>query len=104
MIISRKDEIKNILGKFLINECIDYILAIETSENHTKALNHWVALCLHNRKTFVYSNENIVINLHSQIKRMNGDLKKIREENEQIKILEEQNQLWADAWMRGICF
>ena len=43
-------------------------------------------------------------NIHSQIKRMNGDLKKIREENEQIKILEEQNQLWADAWMRGICF
>ena len=35
---------------------------------------------------------------------MNGDLKKIREENEQIRILEEQNRLWADAWMRSVRF
>ena len=35
---------------------------------------------------------------------MNGDLEKIKEENEQIKLLEEQNQLWADAWMRGTRF
>ena len=104
MIISRKDEIKNILRNFLIDECIDSILAIETSENHTKALNHWITICLYNRKTFVYSKENIVVNLHSQIKRMNGDLKKIREENEQIRILEEQNRLWADAWMRSVRF
>ena len=104
MILSRSDEIVNILRFFLPNDCIRYILKIESSENYKDSLEYWIYNYLNNKRVYVYSKNDIVINLHSQIIRMNGDLEKIKEENEQIKLLEEQNQLWADAWMRGTRF
>jgi len=104
MIVSRSDEIVNILRFFLPNECIRYILQIESSENYKDSLEYWIYNHLNNKRVYVYSKNDIVINLHSQIIRMNGDLEKIKEENEQIKLIEEQNKLWADAWMRGTRF
>ena len=35
---------------------------------------------------------------------MNGSLERVREENEELKILQKNNELWADGWMRGIRF
>ena len=104
MILSRSDEIKNILRFFLNDECIRYILKIEKSENYKDSLEYWIYIFLSKRRNFIYSKNDIVINLHSQIIRMNGDLEKIKEENEQIKLIEEHNKLWADAWMRGTRF
>ena len=104
MILSRSDEIKNILRFFLNDECIRYILKIEKSENYKDSLEYWIYNYFNNKRVYVYSKNDIVINLHSQIIRMNGDLEKIKEENEQIKLIEEQNKLWADAWMRGTRF
>ena len=104
MIVSRSDEIVNILRFFLPNDCIRYILQIESSENYKDSLEYWIYNYLNNKRVYIYSKNDIVINLHSQIIRMNGDLEKIKEENEQIKLLEEQNKLWADAWMRGTRF
>lgn len=104
MIVSRSDEIVNILTFFLPNDCIKYILKIESSENYKDSLEYWIYNYFNNKKVYIYSKNDIVINLHSQIIRMNGDLEKIKEENEQIKLLEEQNKLWADAWMRGTRF
>lgn len=103
MILSRCDEIVNILSFFLPNDCIKYILKIESSENYKDSLEYWIRIFL-TKRVYIYSKNDIVINLHSQIIRMNGDLEKIKEENEQIKLLEEQNKLWADAWMRGTRF
>jgi|TARA_Y100000389_G_C17100307_1_gene335597 hypothetical protein len=104
MILSRCDEIVNIFRFFLNDECIRYILKIESSENYKESLEYWIYNYLNNKRVYIYSKNDIVINLHSQIIRMNGDLEKIKEENEQIKLLEEQNKLWADAWMRGTRF
>ena len=104
MILSRSDEIVNILRFFLPNDCIRYILQIESSENYKDSLEYWIYNYFNNKRVYVYSKNDIVINLHSQIIRTNGDLEKIKEENEQIKLLEEQNKLWADAWMRGTRF
>ena len=104
MILSRSNEIHNIFRFFLPNDCIRYILQIESSENYKDSLEYWIFIFLTKRRNFIYSKNDIVINLHSQIIRMNGDLEKIKEENEQIKLLEEQNKLWADAWMRGTRF
>ena len=104
MILSRSDEIKRTLRFFLPNDCIKYILQIESSENYKESLEYWLYIFFSKRKNFIYSKNDIVINLHSQIIRMNGDLEKIKEENEQIKLIEEQNKLWADAWMRGTRF
>lgn len=104
MIVSRSDEIVNILRFFLPNDCIRYILQIESSENYKDSLEYWIYNYFNNKKVYIYSKNDIVINLHSQIIRMNGDLEKIKEENEQIKLIEEQNKLWADAWMRGTRF
>jgi len=104
MIISRSNEIVNILRFFLNDECIRYILQIEKSEDYKDSLEYWIFIFLTKRRNFIYSKNDIVINLHSQIIRMNGDLEKIKEENEQIKLIEENNKLWADAWMRGTRF
>lgn len=104
MILSRSDEIKRTLRFFLPNDCIRYILKIESSENYKESLEYWIYNYLNNKRVYIYSKNDIVINLHSQIIRMNGDLEKIKEENEQIKLIEEQNKLWADAWMRGTRF
>ena len=104
MILSRSDEIVNILRFFLPNDCIRYILQIESSENYKDSLEYWIYNYFNNKRVYIYSKNDIVINLHSQIIRMNGDLEKIKEENEQIKLIEEQNKLWADAWMRGARF
>ena len=104
MIVSRSDEIVNIFRFFLPNDCIRYILQIESSENYKDSLEYWIYNYLNNKRVYIYSKNDIVINLHSQIIRMNGDLEKIKEENEQIKLIEEQNKLWADAWMRGTRF
>ena len=104
MILSRSDEIVNILRFFLNDECIRYILKIESSENYKDSLEYWIYNYFNNKRVYIYSKNDIVINLHSQIIRMNGDLEKIKEENEQIKLIEEQNKLWADAWMRGTRF
>ena len=104
MILSRSDEIVNILRFFLPNDCIRYILQIESSENYKDSLEYWIYNYFNNKRVYIYSKNDIVINLHSQIIRMNGDLEKIKEENEQIKLIEEQNKLWADAWMRGTRF
>jgi hypothetical protein len=104
MIISRSNEIVNILRFFLNDECIRYILQIEKSEDYKDSLEYWIFIFLTKRRNFIYSKNDIVINLHSQIIRMNGDLEKIKEENEQIKLIEENNKFWADAWMRGTRF
>lgn len=104
MIVSRSDEIVNILRFFLPNDCIRYILKIESSEIYKDSLEYWIYNYFNNKRVYVYSKNDIVINLHSQIIRMNGDLDKIKEENEQIKLIEEQNKIWADAWMRGTRF
>jgi hypothetical protein len=103
MILSRSNEIHNIFRFFLPNDCIRYILKIESSENYKDSLEYWIHIFL-TKRVYIYSKNEIVINLHSQIIRMNGDLQKIKEENEQIKILEENNKLWADAWMGGTRF
>jgi hypothetical protein len=109
MVLSRKDEITDIFSFFLNEDCIRSILKIEKDDQSKESMEYWTnitvrgnSVCGGTGKTLVYSNNNVVIDLHSQIKRMNGDLKKIKEENDEIKTLEENNRLWADAYRRGI--
>jgi hypothetical protein len=108
---SRKDEIKEILINLLKNE--DIVLKILNMEkkimiNESKI--YWSTLIKNNiYNVNPYFTEVIVkpgkiINLHKQIIRMNGSLKNVKEENEQLKIIQKNNELWAEGWMRGIRF
>lgn len=109
---SRKDEIKNILME-LLNNNEDIVIKILTTEKNLiidESHIYWERL-LKNNINYVnpYFTEvkvipGRIINLHKQIIRMNGSLKNVKEENEQLKIIKKNNELWAEGWMRGIRF
>jgi len=78
---------------------------MEREEIYKDSVKYWRGSIPPRKKLRIfYSNNDIIIDLHSQIIRMKGDVTKVREENANIKILEEDNKLWADAWMRGTRF
>lgn len=109
---TRKDEIKYILMKLLNNNEDVVIKILNTEKNLIIDESHiyWERL-LKNNINYVnpYFTEvrvipGKIINLHKQIIRMNGSLKNVKEENEQLKIIKKNNELWAEGWMRGIRF
>ena len=110
-ILSRSNEIKEILMSFLNNEdLIIKILETEKKININESYLYWKHIQTNNIYVVnpyfkrIRSVPGNTINLHNQIIRMNGSLEKVREENEGLKILQKNNELWADGWMRGIRF
>ena len=108
---SRKDEIKEILINLLKNEDIVIkILNMEKKIMINESKIYWSTLIKNNIYnvnpyfTEVRAIPGKIINLHKQIIRMNGSLKNVKEENEELKIIQKNNELWAEGWMRGIRF
>jgi hypothetical protein len=104
--LCRSNEIMKDLSIFLSEDCIHYILHLEREALYKESVKYWNRIFLKgkNKLRYFYSNNDIIIDLHSQIIRMNGSLQNVRNENKEIKILEEDNRLWAEAWMRGTRF
>ena len=110
-ILSRSNEIKEILMSLLNNEDLTIkILETEKKISINESYLYWKHIQTNNIYVvnpyfkLTRSLSGNVINLHNQIIRMNGSLDRVREENEELKILQKNNELWADGWMRGIRF
>jgi hypothetical protein len=105
MILSRKDEIKNILMKFLNSkDLVELIIFFEKDEIDSLSRIYWCNLFTHNRVRYINYYEHLMKSFLDQIIRMNGSIVNVNEENDIIRNLKIQNQEWADAWMRGIRF
>ena len=110
--MNRTDEIKMILGPPLNNhdDIIHYILDLEKQKNQEETRVFWDYMQRNNEyfvnPYFKHVNKpvGIIINLHQQIRRMNGSLQNVRDENRELKEIEKNNNDWAEAWMRGVRF
>ena len=110
--MNRTDEIKLILGPLLNNhdDILKYILDLEKQQIHKESRVFWDYMQRNNEyfvnPYFKYVNKpvGIIINLHQQIRRMNGSLQNVRDENRELKEIEKNNNDWAEAWMRGVRF
>tara|TARA_B110000046_G_scaffold87325_1_gene95438 strand:+ start:80 stop:433 length:354 start_codon:yes stop_codon:yes gene_type:complete len=107
---NRTDEIKDILS-FLLKGNHDTVLKILNTEkqiNIKESYLYWDSL--YNKfvknisqpyfKSAIHPD--IIMNIHHQIIRMNGSLQNVREENEELKEIQKNNELWSEAWFRGI--
>ena len=110
--MNRTDEIKLILGPLLNNhdDILKYILDLEKQKIHKESRVFWDYMQRNNEyfvnPYFKHVNKpvGIIINLHQQIRRMNGSLQNVRDENRELKEIEKNNNDWAEAWMRGVRF
>ena len=109
---NRKNEVKDIL-MILLNDTEDNVLKIIETEKSiimNESYLYWDNLQKNNlffvNPYFqrIKKPPGIIINLHKQIIRMDGSLQNVKEENEELKIIKKNNELWADGWMRGVRF
>ena len=110
--MNRTDEIKLILRPLLNNhdDILQYILDLEKQKIQKECQIYWDYMFKNNEyfvnPYFKHVNKpaGIIINLHQQIKRMNGSLQNVRDENRELKEIQKNNNDWAEAWMRGVRF
>ena len=102
MILTATEEIEDILLRYFPLDIVYEIINIRNRMIERETKIYWRSITPKYNYIFFgfLGSDHNKIAQNSLIRRINGSLKKLHEENEELRYLKLQNEEWAEAWDR----